>query len=45
VPTYSAHWIRDPGFRDAVERFLAQERRQMAFEIDHLRELLPYRAV
>jgi uncharacterized protein len=45
VPTYSAHWIRDPGFRDAVERFLAQERREMAFEIDHLRELLPYRQI
>jgi hypothetical protein len=43
VPTYSAHWIRDPGFRDAVERFLAQERREMAFEMDQLRELLPYR--
>jgi uncharacterized protein len=43
VPTYSAHWIRDPGFRDAVERFLAQERREMAFELEQLRELLPYR--
>jgi hypothetical protein len=44
VPTYSAHWIRDPGFRDAVERFLAQERLEMALEIEQLRELLPYRA-
>jgi predicted N-acyltransferase len=43
VPTYSAHWIRDPGFRAAVERFLAQERREMTFELDQLRELLPYR--
>jgi predicted N-acyltransferase len=43
VPTYSAHWIRDPGFRDAVERFLAEERREMTFELDQLRELLPYR--
>jgi uncharacterized protein len=43
VPTYSAHWIRDPGFRDAVERFLVQERREMAFELEQLRELLPYR--
>jgi predicted N-acyltransferase len=43
VPTYSAHWIRDPGFRDAVERFLAQERREMAFEMEQLREVLPYR--
>jgi predicted N-acyltransferase len=43
VPTYSAHWIRDPGFKDAVERFLAEERREMTFELDRLRELLPYR--
>ena len=43
VPTYSAHWIRDPGFRDAIERFLAQERVEMACEMDQLRELLPYR--
>jgi hypothetical protein len=44
VPTYSAHWIRDPGFRAAVERFLAQERAEMACEMAQLRELLPYRA-
>jgi uncharacterized protein len=43
VVTYSAHWIRDPGFRDAVERFLLQERREMAFEMQQLGELLPYR--
>jgi uncharacterized protein len=43
VPTYSAHWIRDPGFRDAVERFLVAERREMRCELDRLRELLPYR--
>lgn len=24
--TYSAHWIRDPGFKEAVARFLRQER-------------------
>jgi predicted N-acyltransferase len=45
VPTYSAHWIRDPGFRDAVARFLAQERREMLSEMGHLRALLPYRQV
>jgi uncharacterized protein len=43
VPTYSAHWIRDPGFRAAVERFLAEERAEMASEIEQLRDLLPYR--
>ena len=29
TPTYSAHWIRDAGFRSAVERFLDQERRSI----------------
>jgi uncharacterized protein len=43
VPTYSAHWIRDAGFRAAVERFLAQERAEMACEMEELRDLLPYR--
>jgi uncharacterized protein len=43
VPTYSAHWIRDPGLRTAVARFLAAERRELACEMDQLRELLPYR--
>jgi predicted N-acyltransferase len=45
VATYSAHWIRDAGFRDAVERFLVQERRDMASEMGHLRAVLPYRQV
>jgi uncharacterized protein len=43
VPTYSAHWIRDTGFRAAVERFLAQERIEMTCELEQLRTLLPYR--
>ena len=43
VATYSAHWIRNAGFRAAVERFLAQERSEMACEMAQLRELLPYR--
>jgi uncharacterized protein len=43
VPTYSAHWIRDAGFRAAVERFLTQERAEMACEMEQSRELLPYR--
>jgi predicted N-acyltransferase len=43
VPTYSAHWIRDPNFRKAVERFLDEERAEMAFEREQLKDLLPYR--
>ncbi|MDH3659326.1 MAG: GNAT family N-acetyltransferase [Alphaproteobacteria bacterium] len=45
VPTYSAHWIRDPNFRRAVERFLDEERRDMAIEREQLKDLLPYRVV
>lgn len=43
VATYSAHWIRDPGLRTAVERFLAHERREMEADLQDLREVLPYR--
>jgi hypothetical protein len=42
--TYSAHWIRDTGFRDAVADFVARERREILFEIEHLTEQRsPYR--
>lgn len=44
VPTFSAHWIRDPNFRRAVERFLEAERADMAIEREHLKTLLPFRA-
>ncbi len=43
VPTYSAHWIRDPGFRAAVERFLREERCEMGADLERLRAMLPYR--
>jgi uncharacterized protein len=36
VPTYSAHWIPDSGFRRAVAQFLAREREMMAQKIEHL---------
>jgi len=45
VPTYSAHWIREPQFRKAVARFLEEERTEMAIEREQLKELLPYRSV
>jgi len=41
--TYSAHWIADDRFREAVARFLAQERRQTEREIEMLMEYSPYR--
>jgi hypothetical protein len=37
-PTYSVHWVRDAGFRRAVENFLTQERAQVAREIEYLEE-------
>lgn len=41
--TWSAHWIADTGFRDAVERFLSQERAVMRAEIEDLASLAPYK--
>jgi uncharacterized protein len=40
MPTYSAHWIRDRGFAEAVADFLARERRALAGEMAHLEETL-----
>jgi predicted N-acyltransferase len=42
-PTYSAHWIRDPGFKRAVSDFLARERRAVTHEMGELAELSPFR--
>jgi uncharacterized protein len=43
VPTWSAHYIPDPRFREAVERFLAAERRAVQREISELEEYTPFR--
>ena len=43
VPTYSAHWIAEPGFRDAVARYLVSERRMVAAEIEALDAHAPFR--
>ena len=43
TPTYSAHWIRDSGFRDAVTDFLERERRGVAHEMEQLADLSPFR--
>lgn len=42
-PTYSAHWIADPGLRDAIADYLAQERRGVRLEMAALAEESPYR--
>jgi len=43
VPTLSAHWIRDPALRDAVARFLANEREAVGAAIDELAEHRAFR--
>jgi hypothetical protein len=42
--TYSAHWIRDPSFRNAVAKFLMHEQTETEREMDILKdERSPYR--
>lgn len=41
--TRSAHWIRDPGFREAIDRFLGEERRHVAHAIAALGAHGPFR--
>ena len=43
VPTWSAHYIANPGFRRAVADFLEAERRAVAREIAALDEMAPFR--
>ena len=43
VETHSLHWIADPGFRTAVARYLAQERRAVGEEIEVLTAYGPFR--
>ncbi len=42
-PTYSAHWIRHPGLRDAIADYLEQERPAREHEMAELATLSPYR--
>lgn len=41
--TFSAHWVRDPGFRDAIANYLTQERREVDHEIRLLGAHSPFR--
>ena len=43
VQTFSAHWIADPGFRDAVADFLGRERRGVDAEQAFLGKRAPFR--
>ncbi len=41
--TYSAHWIVNQSFRDAVSHYLNQENRHILEEIDYIEEHSPFR--
>jgi len=41
--TYSAHWIADPAFRDAIGRFLDDERKNLEEEMKYLAGHSPFR--
>ena len=43
VRTYSSHWIAHPGLRDAVARYLKEERRAIGEAIEELGEHSPFR--
>jgi len=43
VPTWSAHYIPDAGFRRAVAQFLAREREAVAMEREWQGEMTPFR--
>ena len=40
---YSAHWIEDINFRDAVDNFVIRERKEVDYEIEELMKYSPYR--
>ncbi len=43
VTTHSVHWFADPGFRDAIQRYLAAERDAIDHEIEVLTSYGPFR--
>jgi uncharacterized protein len=43
TPTWSAHWLRDQDFRDAVARFLHSESRHVDAYMDEVGNHVPYR--
>lgn len=43
VQTWSAHWLRDARFGDAIQRFLERERDGVALYVDELNEHTPFK--
>ncbi len=45
VQTWSAHWLSDPRFANAVAEFVAREGEGMSAYVDELRERSPFKAI
>lgn len=45
TPTWSLHWVADPGFRDAIGRYLEAEREAVEEEISILTEYGPFKRI
>jgi len=43
VTTYSAHWITDPGFRQAVAEYLEREREYIAEDMETMQRHTPFK--
>ena len=43
-PTYSAHWIAEPRFRDAVANFLDDERKYVQQDLDYVEQHTPFKS-
>ncbi len=43
TPTYSVHWFGDAGFRDAIARYLKEEKRAIDHEIEVLTSYGPFK--
>ena len=43
VITYSNHWIKEPGFRSAIEHFLREESAQINQYAEETRTHLPFK--
>jgi predicted N-acyltransferase len=43
ILTYSYHWIKHPGFKDAIKNFCQQEQRQLLTYQQQCQQLLPFK--
>jgi hypothetical protein len=45
ILTHSLHWIAEPEFRAAIQRFLAQETMAIQHHMDQAIEMLPFKKI